>query len=56
MGLDVGDKRIGVAVSDGLGLTAQGVDTVSRNDYVVPLKKIIEEYQGRFCYDHTEND
>jgi putative Holliday junction resolvase len=45
MGLDVGDKNIGVAVSDGLGLTAQGIDTVSRGGYREPLKKIIEEYE-----------
>ncbi len=45
MGLDVGDKRIGVAVSDGLGLTAQGIDTVSRDKYVDALKNIIEEYE-----------
>ena len=30
MGLDLGTKTIGVAVSDGLGLTAQGVTTVRR--------------------------
>lgn len=28
LGLDVGSKRIGVALSDGLGLTAQGLDTI----------------------------
>ncbi|MDS1030028.1 Holliday junction resolvase RuvX [Bacillota bacterium LX-D] len=28
LGLDVGDKKIGVALSDPLGLTAQGIDTV----------------------------
>ncbi|SDI85970.1 Holliday junction resolvase RuvX [Natribacillus halophilus] len=28
LGLDVGDKRIGVAISDALGLTAQGLETV----------------------------
>lgn len=28
LGLDIGDKRIGVAVSDELGLTAQGVETI----------------------------
>lgn len=28
LGLDVGEKRIGVAVSDLLGLTAQGVSTI----------------------------
>ncbi|SHI53085.1 putative holliday junction resolvase [Geosporobacter subterraneus DSM 17957] len=30
MGLDVGDKTIGVAVSDLLGLTAQGLETIRR--------------------------
>ena len=45
MGLDVGDKRIGVAVSDGLGLTAQGIDTISREGCMQALKKIIEEYE-----------
>lgn len=28
LGLDVGEKRIGVAVSDLLGLTAQGIETI----------------------------
>ncbi|MBU9712536.1 Holliday junction resolvase RuvX [Evansella tamaricis] len=31
MGLDVGTKTIGVAVSDALGWTAQGVETIKRN-------------------------
>lgn len=30
MGLDLGDTTIGVAVSDGLGLTAQGITTLAR--------------------------
>lgn len=30
LGLDVGDKRIGVALSDPLGITAQGLDTIER--------------------------
>ena len=30
LGLDVGDKTLGVAVSDGLGITAQGVTTIER--------------------------
>lgn len=30
MGLDVGEKRIGIALSDPLGLTAQGLETYSR--------------------------
>jgi len=30
LGLDYGEKRIGVAVSDELGLTAQGLPTLIR--------------------------
>lgn len=30
MGLDVGDKTIGVAISDELGWTAQGIETIHR--------------------------
>ena len=30
LALDVGDKRIGVAVSDPLGITAQGIETYTR--------------------------
>ncbi|HBI03241.1 MAG TPA: Holliday junction resolvase RuvX [Paenibacillaceae bacterium] len=30
MGLDVGDKTIGVAISDELGWTAQGIETIRR--------------------------
>ncbi len=32
MGLDVGDRTIGVAVSDELGFTAQGVEVIRRKD------------------------
>ena len=32
MGLDVGDKTIGIAVSDLLGYTAQGVETIRRTN------------------------
>ena len=39
LALDVGKRRIGVAISDGLGLTAQGLDTIqrtnTREDYAV---------------------
>lgn len=41
LGLDVGDKTIGVAVSDPLGLTAQGVKTIRRKG----IKKDLEELQ-----------
>ncbi len=32
MGIDIGEKRIGIAISDQLGITAQGVETYSRNN------------------------
>lgn len=32
MGLDVGDKRIGVAISDPLGITAAGLEAIERKN------------------------
>lgn len=40
MGLDVGDKTIGVAVSDPLGLTAQGITTIRRKGIKSDLKEL----------------
>ncbi|WP_312117518.1 Holliday junction resolvase RuvX [Brevibacillus reuszeri] len=48
LGLDVGDKTIGVAVSDELGWTAQGVETIKRQSKekdLVRLKELIAQYQ-----------
>ncbi|ABK60457.1 MULTISPECIES: Holliday junction resolvase RuvX [Clostridium] len=47
LGLDVGDRTIGVAVSDPLGFTAQGITTVHRKSVkedIDELKKICKEY------------
>jgi len=47
LGLDVGDKTIGVAVSDLLQFTAQGVKTIRRESNkqsYEDLKEIIDEY------------
>ena len=47
MGLDVGDKTIGVALSDPLGWTAQGLETIRRIGIKKDLKRleeIIREY------------
>lgn len=47
IGLDVGDRTIGVAVSDLLMITAQGVTTIKRTNFkadMQELKKIIDEY------------
>lgn len=32
MGLDVGSRTVGVAISDGLGWTAQGIETIKINE------------------------
>lgn len=48
LGLDVGDRTIGIAVSDALGLTAQGVETIRRTslkDDLARLKTIMDEYE-----------
>lgn len=49
MGLDVGDKTIGVSVSDELGWTAQGVEVIRRNpdspkSDVKRLQELIKQY------------
>lgn len=48
LGLDVGSKTIGMAVSDPLGITAQGLQTMrrknKRHDFGL-LKRVIDEYQ-----------
>jgi putative Holliday junction resolvase len=48
LALDVGTKRIGMAVTDPLGLTAQGLETikrVSRNQDLDLIRKVIEKYE-----------
>jgi putative Holliday junction resolvase len=48
LGLDVGARRIGIAVSDPLGITAQGLETLQRRnkryDYE-HLGRVIREYE-----------
>jgi putative holliday junction resolvase len=50
MALDVGSRRIGVAVTDPLGITAQGLDTIQRQnkrrDYEA-LRRVLEKYEVR---------
>lgn len=47
LGLDVGSKRIGIAVSDPLGITAQGLETLQRQNKRIDfgkLEKLAREY------------
>ncbi len=50
MALDVGSRRIGVAVSDPLGITAQGFDTIQRQNKrrdLEALRQVLEKYDVR---------
>jgi len=40
LGLDVGDKTIGVSISDPLGYTAQGVKTIIRKNKKVDIEEL----------------
>src|ERR1700721_665670 len=42
LGLDVGDKRIGVALSDPLGITAGGLETVQRVNMEQDVNRIAQ--------------
>jgi putative pre-16S rRNA nuclease len=47
MGLDVGDRTIGVAISDSLLMTAQGKSTIQRSGFEAEarlLRDLVEEY------------
>jgi putative holliday junction resolvase len=48
LGLDVGSRRIGMAISDPLGITAQGLPTLQRQNKRLDfeqLAKVISDYQ-----------
>jgi putative Holliday junction resolvase len=57
--LDVGDKTIGVAVSDALGITAQGLETIRRGALELDLSKLAahaENYAvGTFVVGYPKN-
>ena len=46
LGLDVGDRRIGVAGCDGMGLLATGITTIHRHSFkqvIQDLQRLVEE-------------
>lgn len=48
MGIDYGDARVGIAISDLLGMTAQGVETIQntgRKALFGRLSQLLEQYQ-----------
>ena len=49
MGLDVGTKTVGVAISDALGWTAQGIETMKIDEEagefgIERIKELVKEY------------
>ncbi len=66
MGLDYGTKTVGVAVSDALGVTAQGIETITRKEEnklrrtCARIEELIREYKvGRIVLGfpkHMNND
>lgn len=42
IGLDIGERRIGVAVSDELGLTAQGLETITRGVPDMSMERLVQ--------------
>ncbi|NLW25547.1 MAG: Holliday junction resolvase RuvX [Clostridia bacterium] len=48
MGLDIGDKRIGISISDPLKITAQGLQTLERTSLekdIQYLLELMDEYE-----------
>lgn len=51
MGLDYGSKTVGVAISDPLGITAQGIETITRKEEnklrktCARIEELIREYE-----------
>ncbi len=49
LGIDYGDSRVGIAISDSLGITAQGLETIHHNgnDKIVlkRLEELFNEYE-----------
>ena len=49
LGIDYGEARVGIAITDGLNITAQGLETIQRNgsDKVIlrRLDEILETYE-----------
>ncbi len=49
LALDLGKKRIGLAISDELGITAQGLETVERRgrrDDIEDLRRLVVHMRG----------
>lgn len=61
MGLDVGSKTIGVAISDALGWTAQGIETIQIDETknvlgIARIRELVSHYQvSEFVVGYPKN-
>jgi putative Holliday junction resolvase len=59
LALDLGDRRIGIAVSDLLGLTAQGLEVIDKKqtpDWLHRLDTLIQQYEvGKIVIGYPRN-
>lgn len=44
LGIDYGTKRVGIAISDGLGLTARPLEVVGRDEVVARVEELVTSY------------
>ncbi len=51
LGIDYGDSRVGIAVTDPLGITAQGLETITYNGNDKILLKRLDEIYEKYPFD-----
>ena len=51
LGIDYGDSRVGIAVTDPLGITAQGLETITYNGNDKVLLKRLDEILEKYPFD-----
>jgi len=51
LGIDYGDSRVGIAVTDPLGITAQGLETITYNGNDKILLKRLDEILEKYPFD-----
>lgn len=49
MGLDIGDKRIGISLSDPMRITAQGLESYTRKDTPADIEYIAKIFSDNGC-------
>lgn len=51
LGIDYGEARVGIAITDELNITAQGLETIAHNNNDKILLKRLDEIMEHYCID-----